>query len=65
MLRLVWRVPAQCLESCQTTQIILMMHKDVEEMEALCQSAGRDGVFKQMFTEVHRKALVSSIAAFV
>ena len=32
-------------------QIILMMHKDVEEMEVLCQSAVRDGGFRQMFTE--------------
>ena len=28
-----------------------MMHKDAEEMEGLCQSAVRDGGFRQMFTE--------------
>ena len=27
----------------KTTEIILMMHKDAEETEALCQSAVRDG----------------------
>ena len=53
-------MPAQCLNGeclhsawkiVKTTQIILMMHKDVEETEDLCQSAVRDGGFRQMFTE--------------
>ena len=44
------------------------MHKDAEEMEVLCQSAVRDGVLKQLFTDqemLHRKALVSSLAVLV
>ena len=35
----------------QLTQSILIMHKDVEGMEALCQSAVMDGGKRQMFTE--------------
>ena len=47
---------------------LFMMRKDAEEMEALCQSAVRDGGLRQMFTDqimLHRKALVSSLAVLV
>ena len=45
MLRLGWR--AQCLESSQNDKLF----KDAEEMEALCQSAVRNGGLRQMFAE--------------
>ena len=51
MLRLEWRVPAWKVYR-QTTQIIRNAQKDMEEeVEALCQSAVRDGAFRQMFTD--------------
>ena len=45
-----------------------MMHKDAEEVEALCQSAVMNGGLRQMFTDqvmLHRKVLVSSLAVLV
>ena len=57
-------MPTQFLERyCQTTQIV-QMHKQAEELEALCQSALRNGGLRQMFTDqvmLRRKALVSSL----
>ena len=46
---------------------LFIMHKDAEEMEALCLSAVWDGGLRQMFTDkekLHRMALVSSLAVF-
>ena len=50
MLRLEQRMPAQCLESMYIVKQhkLFMMHKDAEEVEALCQSVVRDGGLRQM-----------------
>ena len=51
------------LRKCKlSNDINYMMHKDVEEMEALSQSAVRDeGLHVKM---LHRKSLVSGLAVF-